>query len=135
MAQKQPGGRFASLRSLRTETNDEHDGVEIVEPKTDRAPELAESKPEPQHPQAEATPAESTPKRRRPGRPPGRRSNPDYTQLSAYIPLELLLSIQDELAKERREQQQRTARPVSDLIEELLRQWIQSRQADASDHQ
>jgi len=63
-------------------------------------------------------------KKKGPGRPPGRRSDPDYTQISAYIPLELLLSVQDELAKERRKKRERTARPVSDLIEELLKDWL-----------
>lgn len=58
------------------------------------------------------------------GRPKGRRSNPDYTQISAYIPLELLQSIQDVLAAERRSLGRRTARPVSDLVEELLSEWL-----------
>lgn len=64
---------------------------------------------------------------RKPGRPPGRRSNPNYTQISAYIPLELLQEVQDELAKERRTLKQRTARPVSDLVEELLDHWLAER--------
>lgn len=63
----------------------------------------------------------------KPGRPPGRRSNPDYTQISAYIPLELLQEVQDELAEERRVLKQRTARPVSDLVEELLGHWLAKR--------
>ena len=63
----------------------------------------------------------------KPGRPPGRRSNPNYTQISAYIPLELLQEVQDELAKERRVLKQRTARPVSDLVEELLGHWLAKR--------
>lgn len=65
--------------------------------------------------------------RGKPGRPPGRRSNPNYTQISAYIPLELLQEVQDELAEERRMLKQRTARPVSDLVEELLGLWLEKR--------
>jgi hypothetical protein len=66
---------------------------------------------------------------RRVGRPSGRRSNPDYTQICAYIPLDLLLSIQDVLAEERRALRQRTARPVSDLVEELLAKWLKQQKA------
>jgi hypothetical protein len=58
------------------------------------------------------------------GRPPGRRSNPDYTQISAYIPIEVLQEVQDVLAQERRKSKKRTPRPVSDLVEELLSEWL-----------
>jgi hypothetical protein len=58
------------------------------------------------------------------GRPPGRRSNPDYTQISAYIPMEILQEVQDVLAQERRKSKKRTPRPVSDLVEELLGEWL-----------
>ena len=64
---------------------------------------------------------------RGPGRPPGRRSNPDYTQISAYVPLELLLDVQDELARDRKTYKQRTAKPVSALVEELLSDWLKKR--------
>lgn len=70
--------------------------------------------------------------KRGPGRPRGRRSDPNYTQISAYIPLELLLEVQDELAEERREQKQRTPRPVSDLMEELLTNWMKKRKRKKS---
>jgi hypothetical protein len=58
------------------------------------------------------------------GRPPGRRSDPDYTQISAYIPLDLLQEVQDALSQERRILKKRTPRPVSDLIEQLLSEWL-----------
>ncbi|MEO1209628.1 MAG: hypothetical protein AAFX78_08815 [Cyanobacteria bacterium J06638_20] len=67
------------------------------------------------------------PQKRKRGRPQGRRSNPDYTQISAYIPLKLLLEVQNELTEERREVQRRSPRPVSDLIEELLASWLHNR--------
>ena len=73
---------------------------------------------------------QTQPEKKGPGRPPGRRSNPDYTQISAYVPLDLLLSVQEELAKEQRQQKQRTARPVSDLVEELLQNWLKKRQRE-----
>jgi hypothetical protein len=65
--------------------------------------------------------------KRPPGRPPGRRSNPDYTQITAYIPLEILLEVQEVLAQDRRGSKTRTARPVSDLVEELLTEWLKAR--------
>ena len=68
--------------------------------------------------------------KRKPGRPRGRRSNPDYTQISAYIPLELLLDIQEELAKEKRRLRKRSAMTVSELAENLLRDWLENRKGE-----
>jgi len=68
--------------------------------------------------------------KRGPGRPRGRRSNPDYTQISAYVPLDLYLDIQTELLKERRQKRQRTAKNVSELTEELLRDWLKQRKTE-----
>jgi len=65
--------------------------------------------------------------RRKPGRPKGRRSNPDYTQISAYIPLDLLLDIQEELSKEKRRLRKRSAMTVSELAENLLQDWLKQR--------
>jgi len=67
--------------------------------------------------------------KRGPGRPRGRRSNPDYTQISAYIPLDLLLDIQDELAKEKRRLRKRSSMTVSELAENLLRDWLEHRKS------
>ena len=64
---------------------------------------------------------------RKPGRPRGRRSNPDYTQISAYIPLDLLLEVQTELLKERKSKRQRRATDVSSLVEQLLQKWVDER--------
>ena len=65
---------------------------------------------------------------RKPGRPRGRRSNPDYTQISAYVPLDLYLEVQAELLKERKAWRQRRATDVSGLVEKLLRDWVNQRQ-------
>lgn len=73
---------------------------------------------------------QSEPEKRKPGRPRGRRSNPDYTQISAYIPLDLLLDIQDELAKEKRRLRKRSAMTVSELAETLLRDWLKQRKSE-----
>lgn len=68
--------------------------------------------------------------RRKPGRPRGRRSNPDYTQISAYIPLDLLLDIQEELSKEKRRLRKRSAMTVSELAENLLRDWLKQQKTE-----
>lgn len=70
-----------------------------------------------------------TDERRKPGRPRGRRSNPDYTQISAYIPLDLLLEVQTELLKERKSKRQRRATDVSGLVEHLLQKWVDERKS------
>ena len=67
-----------------------------------------------------------------PGRPRGRRSNPDYTQISAYIPLDLLLEIQSELDQERRAQRKRSGMYVSELVEKVLTDWLKQRKAEKS---
>ena len=144
--------RFASLRTLRAERqNEPTEMTEVVadtaEPlshlidgreSSDTGEPVQKAKPLPVEAKLSKTPQAVTPPdaslpRRGPGRPPGRRSDPDYTQISAYIPLDLLLAVQDELASERREKRQRTARPVSDLVEELLSQWLIARQSQNSD--
>ncbi|MEO1297271.1 MAG: hypothetical protein AAFW75_16080 [Cyanobacteria bacterium J06636_16] len=141
--------RFASLRQLRAERQTEPaESIEAPEESTDAAEPVnqasiqveAVQKSEPRatvsalpEPMQAATVLDASPPRRGPGRPPGRRSDPDYTQISAYIPLDLLLAVQDELAAERREKRQRTARPVSDLVEELLSQWLTARKNQNSE--
>jgi hypothetical protein len=78
--QKKKAGRFANLaRQARGEE-------EIPEPQPAQEPLLEQENP---------------PAKKR-GRPSGRRSDPDYTQISAYIPLELLHEVQDLLLQERR---------------------------------
>ncbi|MEO0352916.1 MAG: hypothetical protein AAF282_22995 [Cyanobacteria bacterium P01_A01_bin.15] len=99
--------RFSALRELRSNRQEQQ-----VEPsKEGQAPVKSKS---------------SSKLKKKVGRPAGRRSDPNYTQISAYIPLELLLSVQDELAHERRVKQTRTARPVSALVEELLDGWLKT---------
>ena len=138
--------RFSALRQLRDQRQEE-ESQDSVEP-MQTAPAQKETSEQAAEPPTTAPvskqaadsaskaksasrtqPLKTAPKaqKRGPGRPPGRRSNPDYTQISAYIPLELLLEVQDELAEERREKKQRTPRPVSDLMEELLASWLKKR--------
>jgi hypothetical protein len=138
--------RFSALRQLRNSRQEE---TTLPEPTPTKAspsehnapqadplpPENTTSSSSPSSPKTDKEQPQSAPepqKKRGPGRPRGRRSNPDYTQISAYIPLELLLEVQDELAEERREKKQRTPRPVSDLMEELLSDWLKTRKGENS---
>lgn len=135
MAQQKPGGRFSGLKALRAERQEES----IDEAGSEDLPESEEVIVQPEanskkSQKSEPQPVSNKDPRRGPGRPPGRRSDPNYTQISAYIPLDLLLAVQDELALERRENRQRTARPVSDLVEELLDSWLKTRKTKNSEN-
>lgn len=59
-----------------------------------------------------------TPKR---GRPKGKRSHPDYEQVTAYIKKETHTAAKIELLKEGQKRQ------FSELIQELLDDWVESR--------
>ncbi|PHJ81489.1 hypothetical protein VF14_18195 [Nostoc linckia z18] len=63
------------------------------------------------------------------GRPRGRRSDPNYTQISAYVPLDLVLDVQEALAKDKRRTRRRTAMTASELVENLLRDWLEKQKA------
>ncbi|MEP0755910.1 hypothetical protein NDA03_27395 [Trichocoleus sp. Lan] len=68
---------------------------------------------------------------RKVGRPRGRRSNPDFTQISALIPYDLLLEVQTELLKEKKEKRQRQGElNLSSLIEALLNEWLSKRKKE-----
>jgi hypothetical protein len=75
----------------------------------------------------ETTPTESEPEAietRKPGRPRGRRSNPDYTKLCALVPMDLLLEVQSILLQQRRNKVKQRAKDVSALVENLLTEWV-----------
>jgi hypothetical protein len=148
---KKTGGRFAGLRALREQASEnldensiETDDLEVPQETSLESQEQVDPAPAP----VEAYPSESTPQsgnnedshreiakpqeeKRSPGRPRGRRSDPDYTQISAYIPLDLLLDIQNELNQEKRFQRKRTAMSVSELVEDLLADWLKERNSES----
>ena len=139
--------RFSALRQLRDQrqedetleqTEPELEAIESPEkqdaPAPTPAPPLSHNDDIPVAKPKSVPPPDTTvaSKKRSPGRPRGRRSNPEYTQISAYIPLELLLEVQDELTEERRAKKQRTPRPVSDLVEELLANWLKKQKRKIS---
>ena len=60
---------------------------------------------------------------RRRGGPPGKRSNPDYVQLTCYVREETLDDAKEALMQEKRETGRK--RDVSDVIDSLLRFYAQ----------
>jgi hypothetical protein len=53
------------------------------------------------------------------GRPPGKRSHPDFEQITAYIRKDTHHAVKIELLKNGRKE-------FSELVEELLHQWLKS---------
>lgn len=60
--------------------------------------------------------------RRGPGRPTGKRTNPDYAQVTAYIPKSLHDDVKIALIKE-------GGKEFSAIVEELLSEWMRSKTA------
>lgn len=135
---KSAANRFGALRELRQQRSEndienEDNSVEELVP-AQSSPEVASKSIVNDTPQPtdsvvieeilkdDTEPALSEPRRR--GRPPGRRSDPDYTQITAYVPLDLLLEIQGALRNEQTRTRKRVPRPVSDLVEQLLKDWL-----------
>lgn len=75
------------------------------------------------HPPAAHTPPAlpDAPPPRRPGRPPGKRSDPGFIQATAYLPAELHHGVKMALLQERE------GREFSELVAELLAGWLASR--------
>jgi hypothetical protein len=71
---------------------------------------------------AESVDLRSRPKRKR-GRPPGKRSNPEYVQLTSYVREENLDETKTALIKEK--QQTGEKRDLSELIDSLLSFYVQ----------
>ena len=57
------------------------------------------------------------PRPRKVGRPPGKKSNPDYTQVTVYLRKRTHLAAKKNLLDDGRE--------FSELVEDLVAQWIQ----------
>lgn len=94
----------------------EPEPVDTPEPTPPPAPVAAAPKPPPSPAPPEAAPIE-----RRPGRPRGKRSDPGYVQVTAYIPDELHHNVKLALLQERK------GREFSELVGELLTEWLKSR--------
>jgi hypothetical protein len=61
---------------------------------------------------------------KKPGRKPGKHSNENYTQTSIYLPIELRNRVRARLYERGME--------MSGLVEEMLREWIENQEGDAS---
>ena len=66
--------------------------------------------------QGKAAPPEAKPKQRQ-RKSTGKRSDPNYIQVGAYIPIELNKSVKRQLVDDDKD--------FSDLVSELLEQWVQ----------
>jgi hypothetical protein len=109
---KKKGGRFANLaRQARGEED-----TPVPEPEVSSTESTTE--------------ISASPEQKKRGRPSGRRSDPDYTQISAYIPLELLHEVQDLLLQERRRKKLRSGIDVSGLVEDLLKEWVKRKRSE-----
>ncbi|MFN0085689.1 MAG: hypothetical protein ACKVX9_09900 [Blastocatellia bacterium] len=60
----------------------------------------------------------SSPKSRKRGRPPGKRSNPGYSQITAYVRTQTINDVKVELIR------RGAKKDASELIEELLSAWL-----------
>lgn len=91
------GSKFSSLRAMRERREREAD--------TETTPEVLP---------AEPLPAQES--RRRVGRPPGKRSNPEYQQVTVLLHGKTYVEVRKQLLDERKE--------VSTLLNELLEEWL-----------
>jgi hypothetical protein len=91
------GSKFSGLKAMREKRNQDAE----VQPTPEVTPESA--------PVAD-------PPRRKVGRPPGKRSNPDYQQVTVLLHAQTYLEVRKRLLEQRTE--------VSDLINDLLSEWL-----------
>jgi hypothetical protein len=77
--------------------------------------------PEPQPTPPAALPSPAPPLVPRKGRPPGKRSDPRFVQVTAYVPESLHRKVKIRLLQEAE------VKEFSELIEELLEDWVDSR--------
>ena len=63
----------------------------------------------------------ATPPAPRRGRPPGKRSDPGFAQVTAYVPEELHHNVKLALLQDRKGQE------FSELVGDLLRDWLNAR--------
>lgn len=88
------GSKFSSLRAMRERREQEAEEEQVAP-----APSTAQVEP-----------------KRRVGRPPGKRSNPEYQQVTVLLHGQTYLEARKRLLDERKE--------VSTLINELLAEWL-----------
>lgn len=66
------------------------------------------------------------------GRPPGKRSDPNYMQMTAYIPIDVHEDIKEELLRVNRDRrrQKQPALEISDLVETQLGAWLRNQRSE-----
>lgn len=91
---------------------------EKIEPQVNRAKPSAPSVKDLPVPETIKSGASASTSKKR-GRPPGKRSNPGYTQITAYVRTRTINDVKVKLIK------QGSKQDASELIEELLSAWLQ----------
>jgi hypothetical protein len=94
----------------------EGDNIEISSTQALGAVEVEETAPEPIRPEPQSDSSETQPPKR--GRPKGKRSDPDYEQVTAYIKKETYRQSKIALL------QQGEVQDFSLLVEQLLSEWL-----------
>lgn len=126
--------RFGSLRALK-----ERGTVPAVEPETPSVPEssapgqgraqegaddVGREKVRGPRPRAQRGAQTVEPAAKRTGRPPGKRSQGEYTQITSYVPEPVHFDAVTKLRQENRETPKEERRDFSDVVEALLRGWL-----------
>lgn len=99
------GSKFSGLKAMRERRTQEGEQEAAATPVPITPPEVPAATSPPDVP-------------RRVGRPPGKRSNPDYQQVTVLLHGQTYLETRKRLLDERKE--------VSDLINELLDAWLKT---------
>ena len=75
--------------------------------------------------------AAARPEGARMGRPPGKKSHPDFIQMTAYVPLELHEDVKEELLRINRQRRRRreSTLEISGVVEEQLRTWVKAQKS------
>lgn len=115
MSKNPPVSKFAGILAAKHE---EHDQDNEPKPELKKRKSSVEIKSEINPEVAPSESAAATNNRTRRGRPPAKRSNPDFVQTSPYIRKTTLLAVKSKLLNEGEK------REYSELVEELLTKWL-----------
>lgn len=109
----------ASVEESRTETDADSPPSSTTADRTQQSPSL-QYRSSQRLSSNKSREGEQPAQKRSPGRPPGKRSNPDYEQATIYIRRDTHRAVKVALL------QQEDGRQFSELVEDLLRQWVNS---------
>jgi hypothetical protein len=99
--------KFGNLKQIRDQINNENAQPDISSTRNAETPNRRNTE----------MPATPEPAPKRLGRPPAKRSDPDYTQVSGYVRRSTLIATKRKLLD-------KGDREFSELLEELLERWL-----------